>query len=105
APRSLHVPTRSAACLPRANACPFPARSGCAAFRRTPPSSLSEFAQLLLQHDFALFIQHAIPARTIAQVQTDRQLRLGKIPALLRRYGANLLHSRSPLSLGLQARR
>jgi len=39
-----------------------------------------------------------------ASVRSDRQLLLRKIPAVLRRYGANLLHCRSPLPLALRAR-
>src|ERR1022692_2251734 len=60
---------------------------------------LRSCAQSLLQHDFALFIQHAIPTRTIAQIETDRQLLLRKIPVLLHCCGANLLHCRSPFYL------
>ena len=56
-------------------------------------------AQFLLQNNRAGFIQHAIPARAIAQVQSDRQLRLRKISALLHCYAANLLHCRSPFYL------
>jgi hypothetical protein len=37
-------------------------------------------------------------ARAIAQIQTDRQFRLGKIPSPLHRCRANLLHCWSPLS-------
>ena len=56
-------------------------------------------AQLLFQQHFPRFIQHAIPARAIPQIQTNRQLLLCKILVLPGRYSANLLHCRSPLSL------
>jgi hypothetical protein len=39
-------------------------------------------AQLLFQPYFTRFVQHAIPARAIAQVQSDRQLLFRKIPDL-----------------------
>jgi len=45
------------------------------------------------------FIEHAVPAVAISQIQSDGQSRLRKIPALLCAYGANLLHCRSSLSL------
>ena len=48
------------------------------------------------------FIQHAVPAVAISQIQSDGQLLLRKIPALLRRRGANLLHCRSPFYLCLE---
>jgi hypothetical protein len=42
----------------------------------------------------ARFIQHAVPTVAIAQIQSDRQCLLhGKIPALHRCCGANLLHA------------
>src|ERR1035437_2299065 len=69
---------------------------------RCPPQPVPE---CLLQQHAPRFIQHAIPTRTIAQIETDRQLLLGIIPTLLHCYGANLLHCRSPLSLALRARR
>jgi hypothetical protein len=56
---------------------------------------------LFLQH-FAHFVEQTIPAATISQIQTDRQFRLRKIPALLRHGGANLLHCRSPFYLCLE---
>ena len=39
---------------------------------------------------FPRFIQHAIPSRSIPQIQTDRQFLLAKILALLCPYSANL---------------
>jgi hypothetical protein len=53
----------------------------------------------LLQLDLARFIQHAVPTVVIAQIQSDGQSLPGNIPALLRRYSANLLHCRSPFYL------
>jgi hypothetical protein len=38
----------------------------------------------VFQHDVLRFIQNAVVARAISQVQTDRQLVFGKIPDLLR---------------------
>jgi hypothetical protein len=63
---------------------------------------LRSCAEFLLQDNLARFVQYAIPARSIAQVQSDRQLLSGKIPALLRRRGANLLYCRSPFYLCFQ---
>src|SRR5271169_3232488 len=60
-------------------------------------------AQPLFEHHLTCFIQHAIPARAIPQIQPDREPLFGKIPDLLRRCGANLLHCRSPLSLVLSS--
>src|SRR5579871_2294554 len=51
--------------------------------------------QLYLPH----FIQHAVPAVAISQIQSDGQCLPRNIPALLCRRSANLLHCRSPLSL------
>src|SRR5262249_7368649 len=54
----------------------------------------------LLQLYVACFIQHAVPTVAISQIQSDRQFLLhGKIPALLRRCSATLLHCRSPFYL------
>src|SRR5215469_3025493 len=50
----------------------------------------------LLQLDLAAFIEHAIPAVTISQIESDGQCWLRNIPAPLCHYGANLLHCRSP---------
>jgi hypothetical protein len=76
---------------------------------RHPPEHflhrLRSRAHSLLQPHAPRFIPHAIPTRTIAQIETDRQLLLGTIPTLLHCYGANLLPCRSPLSLALRARR
>ena len=58
-------------------------------------------AYLLFPSQLALFVQHTVLTGAIPQVQSDRQFRLGKIAALLRRHGANLLHCRSPLSVVL----
>src|ERR1041385_9065835 len=60
-------------------------------------------AHLTFPLHLASFIQNAVPTGAIAQVQADRQLRLGKIAALLRCHGANLLHCRSPLSVVLSS--
>jgi len=51
--------------------------------------------QLYLSH----FIQHTVPAVAISQIQSDGQCWLRKSLTLPCRYGANLLHCRSPLSL------
>ena len=59
-------------------------------------------AQSLLQDNRARFIQHAVPARPIPQIQSDRQFLFEEILALLRRYSANLLHCRSPFYLCLE---
>jgi len=53
----------------------------------------------LLQLYLAGFLQHAVPAIAISQIQSDGQFLLRNIPALLCRYGANLLHCRSPFYL------
>src|ERR1039457_7645402 len=45
---------------------------------------------------YTLSLHDTLP---ISQIKPDRQLLLGKIPALLTRYGANLLHCRSPFYL------
>jgi hypothetical protein len=82
APRSLRVPTCSTPGTPTANASPSPTRSDSAASSRTLLSSPSDSCQLLFQHYFPRFIQHAIPARSISQVQTDGQFLLAKIPRL-----------------------
>jgi hypothetical protein len=48
------------------------------------------------------FIQNAVAAGAISQIQPDRQLLLRNIPALLCRRGANLFHCRSPFYLCLE---
>jgi len=53
----------------------------------------------LFQLDLASFIQHAIPAVAIAQIESNGQFLLRDFPARLCRYGANLLHCRSPFYL------
>src|SRR5579864_5535421 len=50
----------------------------------------------------ARFIQHAVPTVAIAQIESDGQCLPRNIPALLRRYSANLLHCRSPFYLCLE---
>src|SRR5207248_8262210 len=65
--------------------------------------SLGRGGNSLFQHDTPRLIQNAVAARAIPQVQTDGQLLLRKIPALLPGCSANLLHCRSPLSLVLQS--
>src|SRR5579872_3987978 len=52
--------------------------------------------------DPASFIQHTIPAVAIAQIGPDGQLLLRDFPARFCRYGANLLHCRSPFYLCLE---
>ncbi len=60
----------------------------------------------LLQLDPACFIQHAVAAVAISQIQSDSQSLRRNIPALPGGCGANLLHCRSPLTdLCFQARR
>jgi hypothetical protein len=59
-------------------------------------------ANFLLLDNRARFIQHAVPARPIPQIQPNRQFLFEEILALLRRYGANLLHCRSPFYLCLE---
>src|SRR5215831_11526326 len=54
--------------------------------------------QLLLANHLTCFVQHAVPARTIAQVQTDGQPATEIALACCRR-GATLLHCRSPYLL------
>ena len=44
------------------------------------------WAEFLLEDNLSLFVEHTIPARAIAQIQSNRQLLFGKIPALLCRY-------------------
>ncbi len=56
----------------------------------------------LLQLYLAGFIHHAVPAVAISQIQSNGQFLLRNIPALLCRYGANLLHCRSPFYLCLE---
>ncbi len=46
-------------------------------------------AHALLQLYLAEFVQHAVPAVAIPQIQSDGQFLLRNIPALLRHYGAN----------------
>src|SRR5262249_45949541 len=48
------------------------------------------------------FIQHAVPADAISQIQSDRQFLLRNIPALSCHCAASLLHYRSPFSLCLE---
>ncbi len=55
-------------------------------------------AQLLLPNYFASFVQHAVPSRSITQVQTDRQPLIDILLARCR-HSAILLHCRSPLSV------
>jgi hypothetical protein len=55
----------------------------------------------LFQLDLANFIQHAVPAVAIAQIQSNGQFLLRNIPDRLRRCGANLFHCRSPFYLYL----
>jgi hypothetical protein len=66
------------------------------------PHGFRRRAQSLLQDNRARFIQHAVPARPIPQIQSDRQFLFEEILALLRRYSANLLHCRSPFYLCLE---
>src|SRR5579864_4113967 len=56
----------------------------------------------LLQLDTPRFIHHTVPTVAISQIQSDGQLLLRNIPALLHCYDANLLHCRSPFSLCLE---
>src|SRR6201988_1636842 len=56
-------------------------------------------ATSLLQLYLAGFVQHAVPAVAISQIQSDGQFLLRNIPALPACYGANLLHCRSPFYL------
>ena len=58
--------------------------------------SMSVMASLLQLYP-ACFIQHAVAAVAISQIQSDGQSLLRNIPALLAGCGANLLHCRSPL--------
>jgi hypothetical protein len=53
----------------------------------------------LLQLYLPGFVHHAVPAVAISQIQSDGQFLLRNIPALRCRYGANLLHCRSPFYL------
>jgi hypothetical protein len=50
-----------------------------------PLAKLGRGGDFLFHHDLCDFIQNAVVTATIAQIQTDGQLLLGKIPALLRR--------------------
>jgi len=59
-------------------------------------------ANSLFQLYLAGFVQHTVPAVAISQIESDGQLLLRNIPALLRRCGANLLHCRSPFYLCLE---
>src|SRR5213082_2331209 len=59
---------------------------------RTRTNSLFQLYLTGLIHD-------AVPAVAIAQIQSDGQFLLRNIPALRCRYGANLLHCRSPFYL------
>src|SRR5271156_4077343 len=56
----------------------------------------------LLELYLTRFIQHAVPTVAISQIQSDGQFLLRNIPALRCRYGANLLHCRSPFYLCLE---
>jgi hypothetical protein len=63
-------------------------------------------AQFLLQQHFPRFIQHAIPAPSIPQIQTDRQFLLANILALPCPHSANLFFIAGLLYLlRLRARR
>jgi len=53
-------------------------------------------AHSLLQLYRTGFVQHAVPAVAISQVQSDGQFLPRNIPALRHRCDANLLHCRSP---------
>jgi hypothetical protein len=53
----------------------------------------------LLQPYLTRFIQHAVPAVAISQIQSDGQFLLRNIPAYLCRCSASLLHCRSPFYL------
>src|SRR5450756_1306445 len=55
-------------------------------------------AQLLLADHFASFVQQAVPARSITQVQTDSKL-LREILVARGHCSATLFHCRSPLSV------
>src|SRR5579864_2534297 len=57
-------------------------------FRRGPHS--------LFHLDLAGFIQHTVTTVAISQIESNGPCGLRKILALLCRYGANLLHCRSP---------
>jgi hypothetical protein len=73
---------------------------GSPAPRHSPEHFFHRFrsrAQPLFQHHFPRFIQHAIPARSIAQIQTDCQFLLRKFlacftPAVLTFFIAGLLY-------------
>jgi hypothetical protein len=56
-------------------------------------------AHALLQLYLAGFLQHAVPAVAISQIQSNGQFLLQNIPALRCCSGANLLHCRSPFYL------
>src|ERR1700676_3335314 len=56
----------------------------------------------LLQLYLACFVQHAVPAVAISQIQSNGQFLLRNIPALRCCSGANLLHCRSPFYLCLE---
>src|SRR5581483_2278670 len=59
-------------------------------------------AYALLQLYLAGFVEHAIPAVAVAQIQADGELLPRNIPALPCHCGANLLHCRSPFYLCLE---
>jgi len=61
--------------------------------------------QLLFQKHCSGFIQNAVPARPISQIQTHRQSLTCNFSDLTYLCGANLFHYRFPLSLALRARR
>src|SRR5215468_9332046 len=67
-----------------------------------PPSGHCRHASIrTLEERFVslAFIQYAVPAVAISQIQADGQCGLRNITALLHHCGANLLHCRSHLSL------
>src|ERR1700684_2891124 len=77
-------------------------RSG---FQRDPtPRNLAEHlldsfqcrGQFLFQDYFTRFVQDAVTAGSISQIQTDRQLVILENLDPLNRHSANLLHCRSP---------
>jgi len=56
-------------------------------------------ADALLPLYLTRFVQHAVPAVAISQIESDGQSLLQDFLARLRRYGATLLHCRSPFYL------
>src|SRR5579863_4474675 len=69
-----------------------------------PKTSCNTFAVVRTRYSSCIrpAIQHTRPGVAIAQIESDGQLLLRNIPALLRRCGANLLHCRSPFYLCLE---